>query len=165
MNFHFFNVDNGYNVREGIAKPRLTQYGPYAYREIRRKENLTHGGANSLYYKTYYSYAFDQGKTNELNCYNAKDEPCSDQDTVYVLNPIVAMIGPLLPELSEKVCELLPSFLEDNALVDKVCKAALSGLESMVVDRINEVLDGTQNIQDDLIFNTTVDKILYSVSV
>ena len=163
MNFHFLNVKNGYDVREGKAKPVLTQYGPYAYREVRRKENLTHGGANSLYYKTYYSYSFDQEKTNELNCQNGKDEPCSDHDTLYVLNPIVAMIGPLLPELSDKVCELLPDFLAENILVHEACKAALSGLESMVVKAINKKLDGSQNDKDDLIFKTTVDEILYSV--
>ena len=163
MNFHFFNVENGENVREGIGRPQLTQYGPYAYREVRRKEDLTHGGANSLYYNTYFSYAFDQDKTNELNCFNGKDKPCSDDDILYVLNPIVAMIGPLLPELSDKVCELLPSFLSDNILAYKACKAALSTLESLVVKRINEVLDGSQNVKDDLVFETTVDEILYSV--
>ena len=163
MNFHFLNVENGVNVREGKAKPNLTQYGPYAYREVRRKENMTHGGANSLYYKNYYSYSFDQEKTNELNCYNGKNETCSDQDTIYVLNPIVAMIGPVLPELSDKVCELLPSFLADIDLVYEACKLALTGLETTVVTRINEVLDGSQNDKDDLIFRTTVDEILYSV--
>ena len=158
MNFHFLNVENGVEVRKGTHKPNLTQYGPYAYRETRRKENLTHGGANSLYYKNYYAYEFDPVKTQELNCINGKEQACSDQDVIHVLNPIIAMIGPLLPELPDLVCNLITS-------IDAIkCKAALNFLDTQIVSQINDKLDGTQSEQDDLIFSTTVDSILYQVS-
>ena len=51
-----------------------------------RKQNLTHGGANSLYYKKYMSYRFDPDKSAELGCNNGKNSPCSDNDTIMVLN-------------------------------------------------------------------------------
>ena len=163
MNFHFFNVENGLDVRGMAAKPNLTQYGPYAYREVRRKENLTHGGANSLYYNNYYSYVFDQEKTNDLRCYNGKGNSCSDQDSISVLNPIIAMIGPLLPELGDKICGLLP-FIQEEGQIFKLCSAALSKVvEEQMAPAINEKLNGTQSAKDDLIFNTTVDEILYQV--
>ena len=159
MNFHFLNVENGIEVRNGNQKPNLTQYGPYAYRETRRKENLTHGGANSLYYKNYYAYEFDPIKTQELNCYNGREEACSDQDVIHVLNPIIAMIGPLLPEIPDLVCNLITSIPEVT------CKLALNAVDSQIVGAINHKLDGNQLEQDDLIFSTTVDGILYSVSI
>ena len=158
MNFHFLNVENGVEVRKGTQKPNLTQYGPYAYRETRRKENLTHGGANSLYYKNYYAYEFDPVKTQELNCINGKEHGCSDQDVIHVLNPIIAMIGPLLPEIPDLVCNLVTSIPAAQ------CKLALTAVDKQIVSAINRELDGNQSEQDDLIFSTTVDNILYQVS-
>ena len=68
------------------------------------------------------------------------------------------MIGPLLPELPNLVCNLITS-------IDAIkCKAALNFLDDQIVSQINGKLDGTQSEQDDLIFSTTVDSILYQVS-
>ena len=77
------------------------------------------------------------------------------------------MIGPVLPELGDKICELLLSSLDEDSTILKACKAALSILEHQIVKTINEKLDPSKGIstQDDLIFNTTVDKILYSVGI
>ena len=40
MKFTFFNVSNTADVKAGIAKPIVTEVGPFAYREVRRKENI-----------------------------------------------------------------------------------------------------------------------------
>ena len=163
MNFHFFNVENAQQVRDVGSKPHLTQYGPYAYREVRRKENMTHYGANSLYFRTYFSYTFDQEKTNELNCFNNKNTPCSDQDEIVVLNPIIAMFGQLLPKLMTDICELLPGFLQ-NGTIANWCPTMISVLEIPIINAINKKLDGTQAAKDDLIFTTTPDELLYTVN-
>ena len=164
MNFHFFNVENGKGVRAG-SKPNLTQYGPYAYKEVMRKENLTHGGANSLYYKKYMSYTFDPDKSAELGCYNGKNSPCSDNDTIMVLNPIVAIIGPILPELSDLICQKIP-LIHDNIITFELCKTALNLFESSQVTEINNYLTEAhldENPKDDLIMETTVAEFLFEV--
>ena len=40
MKFTFFNVSNVDEVRAGTAKPSVTEVGPFAYREVCRKENI-----------------------------------------------------------------------------------------------------------------------------
>ena len=50
MKFMFFNVTNPEEVKAGNARPILKEVGPYVYSEIRHKENITEGGADSLYY-------------------------------------------------------------------------------------------------------------------
>merc|ERR1712226_1398926 len=86
---------------------------------------------------------------------NGREQACSDQDVIHVLNPIIAMIGPLLPELPDLICNLITS------LDATKCKTALNFLDTQIVSQINRKLDGTQSEQDDLIFSTTVDSILY----
>ena len=161
MNFHFFNVENGPKVRTG-SKPHLTQYGPYAYKEIMRKEDLTHGGADSLYYNKYMAYTFDADKSAELGCVNGKNTPCSDNDTITVLNPIVAIIGPILPELSDLICQKIP-LIHDNIVTLEACKLALNMFERDQVKIINDRLRNPEP-EDDLIFQTTVAKFLFEVT-
>ena len=164
MNFYFFNVENGHEIRDVNSTANLTQYGPYVYRETRRKEDLTHGGADGLYYNTYYAYQFDQEKTNELDCFNGKSQTCSDQDTIKLLNPILAMLGPILPKLTTLICEALPEILPD--FVDNWCNDTITDLEKKIIETINQELDPTKPIapKDDLIFETTVNNILYQVN-
>ena len=39
MNFYLFHVENPVEIQRG-EKPRVTERGPYAYRETREKRNL-----------------------------------------------------------------------------------------------------------------------------
>ena len=161
MNFHFFNVENGPGVRSG-SKPNLTQYGPYAYKEVMRKDDLTFGGADSLYYNKYTSYTFDPEKSAELQCFNGKGTPCSDDDEIMVLNPILAIIGPVLPELSDLICQKIP-LIHDNIVTLEACKLAFNMFEKKQVDKINENLESPEP-ENDLIFKTTVAEFLFEVT-
>ena len=51
MNFNFFHVKNPKEVVLNGSKPELIEVGPYVYEEKRHKEEVTEGGANTLYYK------------------------------------------------------------------------------------------------------------------
>ncbi|XP_062873687.1 lysosome membrane protein 2a isoform X2 [Trichomycterus rosablanca] len=42
MQYFFFNVTNPEEFKAGKAKPRVTQMGPYTYREYRPRENVTY---------------------------------------------------------------------------------------------------------------------------
>ena len=163
MNFHFLNVDNGVEVRKG-SKPKLTQHGPYAYREVMRKDDLTHGGANSLYYNKYMAYTFDPEKSAELGCFNGEGTACSDNDAIRVLNPIIALIGPILPELSDLICQKIP-LIHDNIITFELCKSALDMFEHRQVEKINANLTDNPEPKDDLIMQTTVSEFLFEVSL
>ena len=164
MNFYFFNVENPIDVRRDGAKPMVSEHGPYAYREVRRKENVTHGGGNSIYYNNYYSFSFDQEKTNELGCYNNKSEACSDQDTLIVLNPIIAMLGSLWPKMNS-LCDLIPDIIPDDNPIVNYCPTVVAVIQIIMANDINAKLNGTQDLNDDLFFETTVDGLLYQVYI
>ena len=40
ISFYFFFHQNMDEVRDGLAKPNVTELGPFSYREVREKQNI-----------------------------------------------------------------------------------------------------------------------------
>ena len=59
MKFVFFQVENPEEILIG-GKPNVTERGPYAYREYRKKENLLHLNGDILQYEQTVQYIFDE---------------------------------------------------------------------------------------------------------
>lgn len=60
MKFYVFNVENPEEVALG-GKPMLKETGPYAYREVRSKENLLLVDGDSIHYDQKIEYYYDHG--------------------------------------------------------------------------------------------------------
>ena len=99
MNFMFFNVTNPEEMKMG-EKPIVNEVGPYVYREVRKKKHVTEVDGELLRYATYMEYHFDDQKSAESGC-TFQGLPCSSEDKVNVINPILLAAGGLLSELPE----------------------------------------------------------------
>lgn len=65
---HYFNVDNANDVLESGAKPRVTQIGPFVYKESVHKENIVYNEKTGiLAYDDYSDYTFDTEATSAEN--------------------------------------------------------------------------------------------------
>jgi len=63
MKFYIFNITNPKEVELG-GKPNLTELGPYSYREIKYKFNITFDkNGREVSFKTYQYYIFDEATT------------------------------------------------------------------------------------------------------
>lgn len=150
MMFKFLTVENRLDVRDKGAKAKLVEAGPYAYKEIRRKQDIANGGANSMFYNEYRSYSYDQGKTDAEGCkYNGTT--CSKDDKIVILNPIIALVGAMWPKIPDEITI-------NGMTID------ISPYKPLLVGIINAKLDGSQAIEDDLFFETSVDEILFKVT-
>ncbi len=113
------HVENPDEYRQGLARPRVKEAGPYAFREIRMKQNILEVNgdqlrlgvgvlsANIQYQQThvlpprygeYYEYHYDQAETNRLGCFNPVTDSlgCTKDDTLTLLNPVLTSIVHLL---------------------------------------------------------------------
>ena len=54
-------------ILNGSEIPRLTEAGPYAFREVRLKTDILETNADTLHYATYMEYHYDQ-VGRKLNC-------------------------------------------------------------------------------------------------
>ena len=83
----FFNVSNPEEVKNG-GKPDLKEVGPYAYLEVRRKENIFEIDTDKIQFGQYYEYHFNQTETDK-EC-----DGCSADDEITVLNgALMAVVG------------------------------------------------------------------------
>ena len=84
----FFNVTNPEEVKNG-GKPALKEVGPYAYLEIRRKENIFEIDTDKIQFGQYYEYHFNQTETDASGC-----DGCKPDDEITVLNgALMAVVG------------------------------------------------------------------------
>jgi len=139
MDFHFFNVENAEGIKKG-DKPKLKEIGPYVYKEIREKRNVTNVSEDLIYYNEYRAYVYDQEATDKKQCKNKEGQSCSAQDTVSILNPVLALLNYGLSALPANLPPLYKGFLKS------------------IVDPWVANLDKT----DDLIFTKPVNDILYA---
>merc|ERR1712142_567662 len=93
MKFTFFNVSNTADVKAGIAKPIVTEVGPFAYKEVRRKENIL-SIQDEISFGSYIHYEFDEAES----C-----ESCRIDTEVTVINPVMVIISTLVEEAHETV--------------------------------------------------------------
>ena len=93
--FRFFTVTNPDEVTKNGAKPNLTEVGPYAYKEVRRKEDIFMADNDKIQFGQYYEYHFDKVETDASNCVNSKgSSDCNDTDEIKVLNgALMAVVG------------------------------------------------------------------------
>ena len=93
--FRFFTVTNSDEVTKNGAKPNLTEVGPYAYKEVRRKEDIFMADNDKIQFGQYYEYHFDKAETDASNCVNSKGlSDCNDTDEIKVLNgALMAVVG------------------------------------------------------------------------
>ena len=153
--YYFFNVENPDEIKTG-ARPRVTQYGPYAYQEYRRKEDIAKIGLDKISYGQYIEYVFDEEESLRSGCFNGQEGiPCKKTDHVLVINsPLVGVIDiirslPPIPLPSEKNTTLPTALLNilDLVLFDPIgCTIGLENHTSHC---------------DDLFYNATVDDLLW----
>ena len=66
MSFMMYNVDNPEEIVNG-SKPKLTEVGPFVYRETREKQNLHYSADDcSIKFGQYKRYDFDEERTNQI---------------------------------------------------------------------------------------------------
>jgi len=112
MKFTFFNVENADEIVADNVKPRVTEKGAFAYREVRRKEHVR-TLLDEISYGSYTHYEFDA---------DASDEGSKDPESkVTIINPVLAIVNAVLLQLHERV-----SFDSVFSWVDVDCK----GLEA-----------------------------------
>ena len=99
MNFMFFNVTNPDDMKNG-SKPIVNEIGPYVYKEVRKKQHVTEVDRELLHYATYMEYHFDSQKSSESGC-TFRGSPCSDEDKINVINPILLAAGGMLSDLPD----------------------------------------------------------------
>jgi lysosome membrane protein 2 len=95
MKFTFFNVENPAQLVTGAEKGRFKDMGPYAYREVKEKRNLTFTG-DKLAFEQYRHFEFDKSQS----CAG-----CEKTDRVRILN--MPLIGGVAAAMKE------PSSLQD----------------------------------------------------
>ena len=93
--FRFFTVTNPDEVTKNGAKPNLTEVGPYAYKEVRRKEDIFELDNDKIQFGQYYEYHFDKAETDNSGCVNATgSNDCNADDGIKVLNgALMAVVG------------------------------------------------------------------------
>ena len=69
-------------MRSGAEKPRVTELGPFSYREVREKQNIVQV-QETISYGSYIAYEFDR----EASC-----EECEFNTNVTVINPVIVLI-------------------------------------------------------------------------
>jgi len=116
MKFTFFNVENADEVVANTARPRVTEKGAFAYREVRRKEHVR-TLLDEISYGSYTHYEFDP---------DASDEGSTDPESkVTIINPVLAIVNAVQLQLHERLLQLA-SFDTIFSWVDVDCK----GLEA-----------------------------------
>ena len=67
MSFMMYNVDNPEEIVNNGSTPKLTEVGPFVYREAREKRNLSHSAEYcSIKFGQYKRYDFDEERTNQM---------------------------------------------------------------------------------------------------
>jgi len=168
MKFRFFNVTNPEGVKNG-DKPELNEIGPYAYKEVRRKENILELDNDKIQFGQYMEYHFDLEETEASGC-----NGCNDMDKITVLNGALFAVTGLLQQYMEKYD------IDGETTIGEIIEKLNIDLDSLGLDEdtINMVkpfsvgfffiaLDGIFNGNDlsykeEVCVTTTVDGLLYS---
>jgi len=121
MKFTFFNVENAEEIVATNAKPRVTEKGAFAYREVRRKEHVQ-SILDEISYGSYTHYEFDA---------DASDAESKDPESkVTIINPVMAIVNAVQMQLHERLLQL-SSFDTIFAWLDYKC-ADLQPIFSMI---------------------------------
>jgi len=96
MKFTFFNVENADEIVADNVKPRVTEKGAFAYREVRRKEHVR-TLLDEISYGSYTHYEFDA---------DASDEGSKDPESkVTIINPVMAILNVVQLQLHERLLQ------------------------------------------------------------
>jgi len=97
MKFTFFNVENAEEIVFNNTKPRVTERGAFAYREVRRKEHVR-SLLDEISYGSYTHYEFDA---------DASDDGSKDPESkVTIINPVLAIVNAVQLQLHERLLQL-----------------------------------------------------------
>jgi len=97
MKFTFFNVENADEIVFNNTKPRVTERGAFAYREVRRKEHVR-SLLDEISYGSYTHYEFDADASD--------DESKDPESKVTIINPVLAIVNAVQLQLHERLLQL-----------------------------------------------------------
>ncbi|CAH1394781.1 unnamed protein product [Nezara viridula] len=110
LNVYFFNLDNPEGVLQGET-PKVTQVGPYVYREKWEKVDIRiDEERDTIFYRQKIDFEFDQKQSGSL----------SDKDIVSIINPVVHVVTKIIDglqalNLTNEVIEFaLPTMAREN---------------------------------------------------
>jgi len=158
MKFTFFNVENVDQVRDGSAKPNVTEIGPFAYKEVRRKENIL-SIQDEISFGSYIHYEFDQAESCET---------CNIDTEVTVINPVMVIVSTLVedagkiswPDITFNVTyegTVIPFTLNIwDDIIDGIMVSALDGLIKCETPTAIE-----NGLCDDIVLTGTPDKMIF----
>jgi len=150
MKFTFFNVENEDEIVANNTKPRVTEKGAFAYREVRRKEHVR-SLLDEISYGSYTHYEFDADES---------DEGSKDPETkVTIINPVLAIINAVQLQLHERLLQFssfdtILSFMKnppfnidcgeleatDTTIGDMICAAIPNDVYQFNCTTVEEIL-------------------------
>jgi len=156
MKFTFFNVSNTADVKAGVAKPIVTEVGPFAYREVRKKENIL-TIQDEISFGSYIHYEFDEAES----C-----DSCRIDTKVTVINPVMVIISTLIEDAHETVWPdiNIPGIphINFNDIMDQVL-----GLIVPILDGLVNCKEGDPDVNgfcDDMWLTATPDNMIFQGS-
>ncbi|XP_040576245.1 lysosome membrane protein 2 [Lepeophtheirus salmonis] len=105
LSYSLFHIKNTNEVIRG-EPPVLLEVGPYSYRETMRKENLMEQNSRYLSYGKYTKFEFDERNTHKLKCKNRINTPCSKNDKITIINPVLLTLADKLDGLPKTVKDI-----------------------------------------------------------
>ncbi|XP_023349462.1 lysosome membrane protein 2 isoform X2 [Eurytemora carolleeae] len=137
MKFTFLNVTNPEEIKDG-EKPIVNEVGPFAYREVRRKDGVTIMD-DSISYGSYISYELDE---------NESCPSCTEDTMITVINPALAGIVTLIEDLAGDI------EIDLGYGPQTVASLILSIIDAAITERHGEY-------EDDLFTTETANKLIF----
>ncbi|NXC19677.1 SCRB1 protein, partial [Corythaeola cristata] len=133
MSVYFFEVLNPNEVLQG-AKPVLNQRGPYVYREIRYKTNITFHDNDTVSFLEYRRLYFQPDLSN-----GSEEE--------YIVVPNILMMGAAvmmenLPTFVKLLVSAALAGLKQEAFMNRTVGEILWGYDDTLIDTINRIVPG-----------------------
>ncbi|XP_056592849.1 scavenger receptor class B member 1 isoform X2 [Triplophysa dalaica] len=133
MSVYFFHVLNPVEILKG-EKPMLQQRGPYVYRERRWKDNITFHDNNTVSYREFRQYFFEESMS-------VGDE----SDVVTIPNMLVLGASVMMENMPYAFRLLLSTTFmtfNEGAFLTKPVGELMWGYDSKLVDFLNKYLPG-----------------------
>lgn len=142
MQFWFWNCTNPEQFIKGKEKPNMTEIGPFTYKEIREKTNLSFNENGTIFFRENKAYVFQPELSSE-----------KINDTVTVVNlPVLTIMAKLHVNFSyEIVQELIKIIFKEikiNLFERHTIKEFFWGYEIKWVHKLIEILENFPILKD-----------------